>query len=267
MHTTLLAASLLLSPVTASAAPLSVPLTATGPWNVDFAESRCVLSRPFADGTIDLGFIPDMVDDGLELAVMTRTKATKEPKSGNAVVSLFGKPAGKANFRAYTAVGKRLVRVDFEEQSLPLTGQSGTVAIDAEGEGRWLFNVTAIARALPTLTECRSQLRAAFNIKEAELAPIVTRPKGTVDGLFTTNDYPTEAWQTGQTGVVGVLIWIEADGRVSTCEITNTNAAPVLQQKTCEVLKARGRFTPARDARGLPIRAPATAHINWVLPD
>jgi len=64
-----------------------------------------------------------------------------------------------------------------------------------------------------------------------------------------------------------VLVWVDATGRVSTCEIIESSAAAPLQEATCNIIKRRARFTPAKDAAGKPIRAPFFYRVRWALPE
>ena len=123
-----------------------------------------------------------------------------------------------------------------------------------------------LARALPVLADCLAQLRTAHNVSEAEMAAIVTPPKGSALSFFSTNDYPDEALRKEQSGSVGVLLWVETTGRVSTCTVIESSAADPLKEATCNVFKRRARFEPARDVQKKPIRAPVFARIRWELP-
>ena len=69
-----------------------------------------------------------------------------------------------------------------------------------------------------------------------------------------------------QSGTVGALVWVEVNGRVSSCQVIESNASPSLNQATCSILQRRGGFTPATDAANKAVRAPAFYRIRWLLP-
>jgi protein TonB len=104
-----------------------------------------------------------------------------------------------------------------------------------------------------------------YKVAKADLAPIVTEPQAVLRKYFSTDDYPLEAFNKNQSGIVGVLLWVEPDGRVSTCEVIEPIAALILEQATCTILKRRARFTPAKNAAGKAVRAPTSARIKWQL--
>ena len=74
---------------------------------------------------------------------------------------------------------------------------------------------------------------------------------------FTTRDYPravTRGWPSG--GAVFARVRVEADGRVSRCDVQRSFGNPSVDQWTCALLmQQRATFTPARDASGRPIPA------------
>ena len=74
---------------------------------------------------------------------------------------------------------------------------------------------------------------------------------------FTNRDYPTaiqRSWPPG--GAVFARVRVEADGRVSRCDVQRSFGNPMVDQWTCAlVMQQRATFTPARDAYGRPIAA------------
>ena len=173
--------------------------------------------------------------------------------------------ADELYFSAYSTAKARLVRIGSADEKLKLAALHETLLIDAARQGRYQFALTGIARARPALNACLDQLRTMYDVTEADLAPIATEPQWDVRKTFATSDYPVEALNKNQSGTVGVLLWVEANGRASKCEVIEPIAAPILEQKTCSVLQTRGRFTPAKNLAGDPIRAPTTARIKWQL--
>ena len=72
-------------------------------------------------------------------------------------------------------------------------------------------------------------------------------------GLFSLEDYPKEAVRRGWEGTVIVDVAISAKGQVIACRVAQSSGHDVLDQKTCEIMKKRARFIPARDANGKPV--------------
>ncbi len=56
----------------------------------------------------------------------------------------------------------------------------------------------------------------------------------------------------GAEGTVQVSLSISADGRVAGCNVTRSSGNSALDSQTCNILKRRAKFTPARDSNGNP---------------
>ena len=251
----------------ATAAPPPLPMALTGPWNVEFADKMCLLSRPYGkNGGTNL-IKPAMLGNDLEIIVTKATSAIGVSRSGKVALSIDGKASlAESYFSAYSTGTRRLLRIWIKEDKIALPDVRGSLYIEAKSEGRHAFAIPGIEQALPVLSTCLEQLRTAYKISNTDLAAIATKPEANLPSFFSTDDYPREALVNSQIGTVGVLIWIEATGRVSTCEVVESSASPVLERTTCNILTKRAEFSPARDAAGRAIRAPKFSRIRWELP-
>lgn len=92
------------------------------------------------------------------------------------------------------------------------------------------------------------------------------RAKGDVRLLIRSDDYPDSAIRNGEMGSVKAQLAIAADGKVAGCTIVASSGSPVLDSATCRILKARARFTPARDSNGvMTTDTYVTPKITWRL--
>ena len=78
------------------------------------------------------------------------------------------------------------------------------------------------------------------------------RARGDVRTLFAADDYPVAARERQESGTVQVRLGVGADGRVTGCDVIASSGSALLDRTTCRVLRARARFTPARDGNGQP---------------
>jgi TonB family protein len=60
--------------------------------------------------------------------------------------------------------------------------------------------------------------------------------------LITPDDYPARALEAHPQGSVHYAITVGNDGRVVSCEITQTSGDPVIDKRTCDILRKRARF-------------------------
>ena len=74
--------------------------------------------------------------------------------------------------------------------------------------------------------------------------------KGSLVGLFSPDDYPASAESAGAEGTARAMLTIGPDGRVTNCNITQSTGNSALDSATCNILRRRAKFTPARDSNG-----------------
>jgi len=93
------------------------------------------------------------------------------------------------------------------------------------------------------------------------------KAKANLTSLFSTDDYPQSAIRNEEQGTTAVRLSIGTDGRVSDCSITQSSGSSALDNATCNILRRRARFTPAKDQAGNPISDSYSQRIRWELPE
>jgi len=93
------------------------------------------------------------------------------------------------------------------------------------------------------------------------------KAKANLASLFSTDDYPQSAIRNEEQGTTGVRLGVGPDGRVTDCSVTQSSGSGALDQATCNILKRRARFTPAKDQAGNPISDSFSQRIRWELPE
>jgi protein TonB len=74
--------------------------------------------------------------------------------------------------------------------------------------------------------------------------------KGDLRSLFSGDDYPAAAQAAGAEGTVQASLTIGPTGAVVACNITRSSGNSSLDSTTCNILRRRAKFTPARDSNG-----------------
>ena len=134
----------------------------------------------------------------------------------------------------------------------PMTG-SEVATVDRPIVPEVIFTVPGTA-AIPTPAPPRIEQSASA--------------KGDVRRLFSVDDYPAAAIRRDETGSVRARLAIGANGNVTGCSVVESSGSSTLDQKTCQILKARARFTPAKDSNGQPTTdSYVTPSIVWRLED
>lgn len=96
--------------------------------------------------------------------------------------------------------------------------------------------------------------------------PVAARPLGNPQSWVTTEDYPPAAAREGVTGLTGVRVSINSDGRVTGCTVTASSGSQLLDDTACRLITKRARFAPARGEDGQPGEGSFTTRFRWQLP-
>jgi protein TonB len=93
-----------------------------------------------------------------------------------------------------------------------------------------------------------------------------TSARGDLRTLFSADDYPASAQSAGAEGTVRASLTIGPDGRVVACNVTQSSGNGSLDSATCNILRRRAKFTPARDSNGNAVSdTVSTPPIVWRL--
>ncbi len=88
-------------------------------------------------------------------------------------------------------------------------------------------------------------------------------PPRKVGGRLSIRDLPPDLADAGG-GTVGVRYIVEADGRVSSCRVTNSSGLPELDDLTCRLIRERFRYRPSLDADRRPVPVTVIENHSWV---
>lgn len=106
-------------------------------------------------------------------------------------------------------------------------------------------------------------LLAALLAAPPAAAPARAVPLHPLERLISAEDYPAAAVRAGEQGTVRVVLDVSAEGRVTGCTVTESSRSAHLDSTTCRILRARARFTPARDAAGTAVTDRVEAGLAW----
>lgn len=71
--------------------------------------------------------------------------------------------------------------------------------------------------------------------------------------LFTSDDYPEDAYAQGKTGVAEVTLLVDEQGAVIDCVAAQSSKVESIDMVVCQLLERRARYRPARDGTGTPV--------------
>ena len=99
-----------------------------------------------------------------------------------------------------------------------------------------------------------------------KFSPKPATPRGSPSSWATPDDYPTAAIRDERTGVTRFSVTIDAEGKVSGCQVTGSSGHSDLDALTCKLVTRRARFKPATDGEGNPTSGSVSNAIRWEIP-
>ena len=90
---------------------------------------------------------------------------------------------------------------------------------------------------------------------------------GSLQGLFTSDDYPANALDRDDQGQVGIVIRTDPKGAISDCVVEETSKSEDLDKQTCDVIRKRAKFKPALNKQGRAVTGEYRARIHWQIED
>ena len=247
------------------AASQPAPLKPAGPWYVDYADSMCILAREFGEGEakITLGVKPGLFGEQIRI-VLARQGKDSSPSFGQADLAFDGKQAIKAPFidQYNQRQRQRVVLIDMTRSDLAPLASAGNFWVRA-GKQDYYLAPTKVAAALKALEACERDLLASWGMDPAIVASIATFPKGRVEAMFSTDDYPVSALKTNQQGEAGARFWVTKDGSIRDCKIVESSGSAALDARTCDIITRRGRLEPALTKGGEIVECLSFVRIRW----
>jgi protein TonB len=74
--------------------------------------------------------------------------------------------------------------------------------------------------------------------------------RGDLRSLFSADDYPAAAQAAEAQGTAQATLTISPSGQVVGCNLIRSTGNGALDSATCNILRRRAKFTPARDSNG-----------------
>ncbi|NJC32726.1 protein TonB [Sphingomonas jejuensis] len=90
--------------------------------------------------------------------------------------------------------------------------------------------------------------------------------KGNPAAWISDADYPARALREERSGTSSIRWEISTAGRVENCTVVASSGSPDLDRAACQAITRRGRYDPALDATGAPIRSSASRRVVWRIP-
>jgi hypothetical protein len=240
------------------------PFQPAGPWNVEYADSICTLSREFAgpDGPVRLGFAPLTGGGSVKILLLNLPHGERHGTGKVLISTKPGTPASRDYYAMPDTGGKPIMLIRAGRGDLSQIGSAALLTFDVKGKIAQ-FAVPGIAAALSALDACEVDLEKSWGYDPAAVseaaAPI------NPGGWLSDDDYPGSAMAKGEAGETDFRLAIGPDGKPTDCIVILKSGSPTLDTQTCDRLKHQARFSPARGLDGKPVAGIYSNAMMWQL--
>lgn len=271
--TAVIGMSVVATTAVAQTASTTAPLMPIGPWNVEYAEQMCLISRPYRSGsdTVIFGIRTGLSEAWSTLFVAQPLVATDTKNRRGTMVISAGEPAGKEKqpfeSRVAPAAKLRFLTTEIEQSTIDAIEQAKAVTLVFAGKETQGFSVTNLAKAREALRLCDRDLMKSWGFDLAAREKIATPAKftGSPAQFFGPGSYPSSARAVGETGRVVTLFSVGTDGRAHDCKVVISAKSEALDKVTCQIISRNVRMTPAKDASGAAIGSQEWLAVRWSL--
>ena len=78
-------------------------------------------------------------------------------------------------------------------------------------------------------------------------------------------DYPSAMLRIGGNGMVQFRLDISETGSIAACHIQSRTNPDAFADLSCKLISKRGRFTPALDRNGKPVKSYFVSSVRWTM--
>ncbi|QWC56850.1 hypothetical protein F7D01_06860 [Erythrobacter sp. 3-20A1M] len=277
-----------------------VVLKPNSPWQLDYAESACRLTRSFgeADDPVVLVIAEYAPGDSFSMIVAGKPLRALTPRSAsNAELSVRFDPDGQptdtfvnigtlGDFKPALIFGTTRLDplpegffddVDYDtdwdyqdppEVSAERRNAASRLVLGKGKDDRVILETGSLGEAFAAMDKCLDSLVESWGFDPAMVAaqerPAV--PLESPGRWIRPGDYPKNALDSGQQGMVHFRLMIDATGKPTDCIIQGATKPAGFEDVTCDNLLKRARFKPALAADGAPVASFYTNTVRFQIP-
>ena len=263
----------------------AVTLTPLNSWNLDYSEDSCALRRGFSDGTSSVflemrQFAPEgefrftVYSNEMEPHqgdVEYLLHPEDQPRFASSVLSIAIGESG----RGVIFDGGLGFRPESPDQNVALTSEQ-IAAWESRIVGISLLNAFeqpvrletgSMHEPLNAMRQCMDELLTHWNIDVAAHRTLKRRAEPVrYERLLRQmwHSYPAREAGGGYQAALRLRLIIGTNGRVAECHVQTGIGLEAFSDSACLTLRQYGRFEPALDANGEPIRSYWTTSVSYI---
>jgi TonB family protein len=243
------------------------PLDPAGKWVVDYRDDQCLASREFGSprSPVSLGIRP-AINGETYLLIVARKHSGPQPSQELQGAVDFGNGRIKSWLLEYESKpsGTDLYQFRISAGEMNQAKTASHLKLSPPNAPDIDLKLEVMSELLKTLQDCTANLKLYWNSDGEKDGRIAKSAKGDLRKLFSSDDYPEEAFVRSQGGRSQLILLIDEAGKVGGCDVLSPSGIPALDIMGCQVIRSRARFTPALDTNGKPVRSiVVTPPIVW----
>jgi TonB family protein len=237
----------------------------TGKWVLDYAETQCMASRTYGDPAdqVTFGISPSPYVDTYKLLVVRHRAGPEKALELKGSVD-FGKGPIDSWLLHYGNREKRhdLYQFRITAAEMAQADTAAKVTLRSKGGPDVALALEDMKSLITGLEACAADLRRHWNADSEAATPA----RGDVRSVFSSDDYPREAYNRDQEGSAQYILLVDETGKVAGCDVVEASGVPALDAMGCQVIRERVKFKPARDSKGKAVRDTVTTpKVVWRL--
>ena len=230
------------------------PRVPPGKWAVDYAKEYCILSRDGLPGEPGVAIRTRPFFDEHDLILyVPRTGEKKRQIKGR--LSIGNEPPGAERWIAIEEPSRARKLIDTKISTEELARLSGVHSVRLSSADRLDLTVPLpmAAQAMSALRRCEIDLAGKWGIDPVEMKGWATTARSETDlrSMFWSQDRTSFGYLRTP---VRAMLEIDAQGRLESCKIVQSSRVAWVDAKFCETLRKEGKFRPAIDFSGKPVR-------------
>jgi hypothetical protein len=251
------------------------------PWQVDWSETSCTLSRGF--GVKDA---PDIIrfeqfGQGLELQMFIASGAFRLFQQSDRPTIVYAVSDAGPEFeqklsRALLGTLPNKTPTLFIPQSRlfadaptkPGAMDVPIAQIRVKNRARLtVINTGPLDKPFEAMRSCMDDLIKTWGLDPEKLRQLSRWPvpQSAPEKWLRPSDYPSRELQGGKQALVAFRLMVDQTGKPTDCLIQRSYSDKVFAKITCEKMLARAKFDPALDSQGNPVPAYFADEVSWVI--
>ncbi len=263
-----------------------VRLKPSSKWNAVYNDDSCRLMRSFGPKDSLVGLVIDQFAPGQQFKLSLVGKPVTRLAQGDKFEFAFGpsEAAQKTSFflgdygkdlPAVILRGSVRVAPFTEEELKRISNNSDAfsyrpsaigpdrlaavkqLALGKPGGRQIVLETGAMKAPFAALDTCLKELvgRWGVDFERYQTARSGPRPTKAPGSWVKNTDYPDKAFQMGKQGIVNFRLSVDASGVPTACHIQQSSRGKDFDEATCKIMMRSARFSPAIDAKGVPMES------------